>query len=140
MERKPEIIIHNKLVRERRDIHVYHHSPQSVHIVSSNSNLELIINKPEEKSILEISMVSEPGGLKNECFLDLPHFMNFRFWSSGEIFFIRNGKRTLLKIPAGPPTWKIKITIPSDAYLSSSLLKKDNIFIGDADDRQDLLL
>lgn len=112
MTKQVGFTIRNKLVKDRRDVNVYHHINRSSHILSCNSSLTRCINTGEEEDFLQISIVTGPGHLKDNCILDLPSFLDFRFTLTGEVILIHSGERTLLKIPPGPPTWEIKMTIP----------------------------
>jgi hypothetical protein len=105
------ITIKNKLRKEKRDINVYHHSNRSAHIVSSNSTFTSSVKPVKEKDYLHISVVSGPGYLKDACVLDFPSFINLHFWSAGEFALVYSDDRILLRIPPGPPTWQLKMTI-----------------------------
>ncbi len=125
-----ELIIRNKLVKDRRDVNVYHHINRSSHILSCNSSLTRSIRTVEEDDYLHISVVAGPGHLKDNCVLELPSFLDFRFTLSGEVVLIHAGERTLLKIPPGPPTWEIKMTVPGRSTLPGSL-NENRITISD---------
>lgn len=105
------ITIKNKLRKERRDISVYHHSNRSAHIISSNSTFTHGVKSVNENDYLHLSVVSGPGYLREACVLDFPSFMNLHFWSSGEFAFVHLDDRILLRIPPGPPTWQLKMTV-----------------------------
>ncbi len=131
MTKQVDITVRNKLVTEKRDINVYHHSDRSAHIISCNSSITRGIKPVQEEDFLQISIVSGPGHLKNDCVLDLPSFMDFRFWAAKEVTLIHSGERTLLKIPPGPPIWEIKMTIPKRFYSMDSP-NGNHVIIGDA--------
>jgi hypothetical protein len=116
-----ELIIRNKLVKDRRDVNVYHHISRSSHILSCNSSLTRSIRTVEEMDFLQISVVTGPGHLKDYCVLELPSFLDFRFSLVGEAILIHSGEWTLLRIPPGPPTWEIKMTIPRRLSMRDSL-------------------
>ncbi|UCH92623.1 MAG: hypothetical protein JSV88_20325 [Candidatus Aminicenantes bacterium] len=129
-----DITIRNKLIKEKRDVNVYHHFNRSSHIVSYNSSVTRGIKPVKESDYLHISVVSGPGHLKNYCILDLPSFVDFKFSLTGaEITFIHSGKRMLLRIPPGPPVWQLKMFIPKYSAAIDSL-NGDYITIKDADE------
>jgi hypothetical protein len=131
-----EITVRNKLVKERRDINLYHHSDMSSHIISSNSSLTRCLRPVEVKDYLHISVSSGPGHVKNYCVLDLPAFLDFRFSLNGEVVLIHTGKRTLIRIPPGPPIWELKMTIPKQLP-PINLINGGHITIGDTDEWPD---
>ncbi|MCU0288170.1 MAG: hypothetical protein MUF15_17465 [Acidobacteria bacterium] len=124
------IIILNKLVKEKRDIHVYHHFKKSGHIISSNSSLKLGIQPEAANDYLHISVQRGPGHVENFCVLDLPAFVDFRFSNIGEILFIHSGERFILRIPPGPPLWEMKVKIPARSPLFT-LSDEGHVTIGD---------
>ncbi len=136
MTKQVDITIRNKLIKEKRDVNVYHHSNRSAHILSCNSTLTRHIKPVEADDYLHISVVSGPGHLKNDCVLDLPSFVDFRFSLPGEITLVHDGERTLLKIPPGPPIWELKMTIPK-RLSSIGSMNNDHVTIGDAEEWQD---
>jgi hypothetical protein len=131
-----DITIRNKLIKEKRDINVYHHTNQSAHIISSNSSIKRGIKTVEENDYLHISVDRGRGHLKADCILDLPSFADFRFSLPGEVTLVHSGERTLLKIPPGPPLWELKMTIPKRSSAVDSLIE-DHITIGDIDEWPD---
>jgi hypothetical protein len=132
MKKMFNITVWNKLIKERRDINVYHHSRNSAHIISSNSSVTRGIMSKEADDFLHISVVSGPGYLKNYCILDVPSFLDFKFSLAGEVILFHMGERTLLKIPPGPPIWQLKMIIPKHSSFIDSL-NGNYITIGDAD-------
>jgi hypothetical protein len=107
------VTIENKLIPERRDINVYHHSTSSAHIISYNNSFTLPLRSAGDDDYLHISAVRGPGRLKNDCLIDLPSWADFEFSSEGKVTVIHWDDRTLLKIPPGPPSWQLKITRPA---------------------------
>lgn len=138
MKKKIDITVWNKLIKEKRDINMYHHSNKSAHIISCNSSLTRGIKPMEENDYLHISVGRGPGYLKHYCILNLPSFLDFRFSITGEAILIHSGERTLLQIPPGPPTWELKMTIPS-RLSSGDTLNGNYITIGDDDELPDSL-
>jgi hypothetical protein len=131
-----DITIRNKLIKEKRDINVYHHTSQSAHIISCNSSITRGIKTVEENDYLHISVDRGRGHLNNDCILDLPSFVDFRFSLPGEITLVHDGERILIKIPPGPPIWELKMTIPKRSSAVDSLTE-DQVTIGDIDEWPD---
>jgi len=125
------ITVENKLIKEKRDINVYHHSTRSAHIISHNSSITLPLRTVGEDDYLHISIVSGPGNLWKDCLIGLPSWANFEFASEGKLTLTHSSdaKRTLLKIPPGPPTWQLKMTRPNGYTKKDN--KKENITVGD---------
>jgi hypothetical protein len=134
-----EITVENKLVAEKRDINVYHHSTQSAHIISHNSAITLPLGTSEENDYLHISVVKGPGYLEKFCLINFPSWADFNFTSKESVTGISinhshdpEGSRTVLKIPPGPPAWELKITRPNSLDFNGQFTKKrDYMVIGD---------
>jgi hypothetical protein len=127
------IKIKNKLLKEQRNINVYHHFKRSGHILSYNSSIIRGVRSADENDYLHISVESGPGYLKNYCILDLPSFLDFKLSLTGGISLIHSGERLLLKIPPGPPVWQLKMTIPHH-LTGNDLLTSDMVIIREADE------
>lgn len=114
MVKEIDITIKNKLTVGERDIHVYHYSTHSAHIISHNSSITIPLRNSNENDYLYISVVKGPGYLWTSCVIGLPAWVDFDFSSEGNLTVTHSGaaKQTLLKIPPGPPTWELKITSP----------------------------
>ncbi len=108
-----DIIVENKLIKEKREINVYHRSTRGAHIISRGSSITLPLGTIEEEDYLHISLVSGAGYLWQHCLLDLPSWADFELSSEAAITLTHSGDRILLKISPGPPTWQLKITMPN---------------------------
>jgi hypothetical protein len=128
MAKQIKITIENKLVMEKRDMNVYHHSTRSAHMISHDSFVTLPLRSVIENDYLHISIVRGPGCLEGDCVVNLPSWVDYELSSAGDATTTHSGDRTLLKIPAGPPVWQLKMT-----WGSSSLTARqsDRITIGD---------
>lgn len=105
------ITVENKFLVEKRDLNVYHQSTRSAHIISHNSSLAVPLRSISEDDYLHVSVVSGPGHLQNNSVISLPAWVEFDFSSApGNVSLSHSGDRLLLKIPAGPPTWQLKVT------------------------------
>jgi hypothetical protein len=124
------VTVENKLISEKRDINVYHHSTRSAHIISHNSSITLPLRTDGEDDYLHISVVSGPGNLWKDCMIGLPSWANFEFASEGKLTLTHSSdaKRTLLKIPPGPPTWQLKMTRPNGCKKKES--EEENVIVG----------
>ena len=132
MSIEADIKVENKFITEKRDINIYHHSTGSAHIISQNSSITLPLREVGQDDYLHISVVSGPGDLEYDCWIDLPSRLDFQFSSAGNVTtfaFTHSGDRALLKIPPGPPTWQLKLTRPAKIS-STCLLNKDNVIVG----------
>lgn len=110
-----EIQVLNQLIEEKRDVSVYHHSSRSAHIIGRSGSLTLPLQDGSEDDYLHISLVSGPGNLWKGCLLDVPAWADLEFSFDGSITMTHRGKRTLFKIPPGPPTWQLRLSRPAGA-------------------------
>lgn len=123
-----DIKVENKLVKDKRDINVYHHSTRGAHLISDNSSIILPLGTTGEEDYLHISVVSGPGNLKTDCLLNVPSWADFEFTSEGKITLTHSDDRMLLKIPPGPPKWEFKMTRPGGTLVKQP---PDHVTIGD---------
>lgn len=139
MPEEIEITVENKLITEKRDLNVYHHSTRSAHIISHNSSIALPLGTNGEKDYLHISVVKGPGYLEKNCLINLPSWADFDFTSKESVTAISithshdpDGARTVLKIPPGPPAWELRITRSTSLAPNGQFTKKrDYVIIGD---------
>lgn len=117
----------NKLVIEKRDMNIYHHSRKSAHMISYNSSVTLPLKPVSDDDYLYISIVNGPGDLKTRSIVNLPSWVNFDFLSEGKLTVTHSDGRTLLKIPPGLPGWQLKLTL-SSSYTDP---QSDRIIISD---------
>jgi hypothetical protein len=132
MSEGTDIIVENKFILEKRDISIYHHSTGSAHIISQNSSITLPLREVGQGDYLHLSVVSGPGDLQYDCWVDLPSRLDFQFSSAGKVTgfaFTHSGDRSLLKISPGPPNWQLKLTRPTDLS-STGRLSNDNVIVG----------
>ncbi|MCP5107906.1 MAG: hypothetical protein GY950_31245 [bacterium] len=115
MPEQIDITVENKLEKEKRGLNVYHHSSRGAHLISYNSSVTLPLRSIEAEDYLHISVVRGPGDLRKNCLIDLPSWADFEFSSEGKVTLNHSGDRTLLKIPPGPATWQLKLTLPCTA-------------------------
>jgi hypothetical protein len=128
MSQEPGITVKNKLIKEKRDINVYHQATRSAHIISRNSSITLPLETSQEEDYLHISVISGPGNLWKNCLIDLPSWADFEFFSEGKMAVTHSGDRMVLNIPPGPPTWQLKITRPNGLQ---RLQAPEHVIIGD---------
>jgi hypothetical protein len=123
-----EITVINKLTAEKRDLNIYHHSARSAYMISHNSSIVIPLRTVAEGDYLQISIVRGPGNLEKDCLIDLPSWVDFKFFSQGNLTVTHAWGCTLLEIPPGPPVWQLKITRPTSLLPA---LTPDQVTIGD---------
>ena len=135
MGQEIDITIKNKLTAGERDLHVFHHSTRSAHMISHNSSITLLLGNAGESDYFCVSVVNGPGYLWTACEIGLPSWVDFDFFSEGNVTVTHSGStnRILLKIPPGPPTWKLKVTKPADLTSRGPLtaVPSEHIIISD---------
>lgn len=128
MAKEINVTIENKLVLEKRDMNVYHHSTRSAHLISHNNSITLPLQPSVEDDYLHISVVSGPGHLINKSILIIPAWADFEISSEGKVSVAHLGDRTLLKIPPGPSTWQLRMTRSSTSIINRAV---DRVTVGD---------
>ena len=125
------ITVKNKLIEERRYINIYHRSTRSAHLISYNSSITLPLGTVEENDYLYISAVRSNGNLWKACLINVPSWADFEFSSEGKVAIAHSNDadRTILKVPPGPPTWQLKMTQSTAAFMGKL---SDNIIIGES--------
>jgi hypothetical protein len=123
-----EMIVRNKLLAKKRDLTVYHHSNRGAYMISHNSSITIPLGTIEDGDYLHISIVSGPGNLEKDCWLDIPSWCNFTVSALGNGGITHSSERTLLTIPPGPPVWQLKITRPSGPL---TVQTTDHITVGE---------
>lgn len=106
------ITVENKLILEKRAISLYHHASRGAHLISHNGSVMIPLKPDAEEDYLHISAITGPGRLKNDSLLDIPPGLDFEFSNDGKVVIAYKGGRVLIKIPAGPPVWQLKLTRP----------------------------
>lgn len=122
MAKEIEIAVENRLITEKRDINVFHHSTRSAHIISHSSSITLPLETVKKGDYLQISAARGPGNLWKHYLISLPSWADFEFYSKGNVTLTHShdSKRTLIKIPPGPPTWELVMKMPIGlSYLGS---------------------
>ena len=128
MAKEINVTIENKLVMEKRDMNIYHHSTRSAHMISHNNSITLPLQTSLEDDYLHISVVSGPGHLTNKSVLNLPAWLDFELSSEGKVIVAHSGDRIYLKIPQGPSTWQLRMTRSITSIINQSA---DRVTIGD---------
>jgi hypothetical protein len=113
MPDKIELTVQNKLVKEKRDLNVYQHSTRSAYMISHGNSISISLGTVEDGDYLHLSIVSGPGSMEKNCWIEMPSWCDFNVSSLGNGDLTHSGNRTLLKIPPGPPVWQLKITCSS---------------------------
>ncbi len=128
MEKKINITVENKLLMEKRDMNVYHHSTRSAYMISYDSAITLPLRPLIDDDYVHISVVSGPGLLENNSVVNLPSWVDFEFSTRGDVIVVHFEDRTLLKVPPGLSTWQLRMT-----HSLFSLIEKaaDRVIIGE---------
>jgi hypothetical protein len=113
MEKTTNIQFENNLVIEKRDMNVYHNSRRGIYFISHGSSVKIPLRTVNEKDFINLSVAVGPGYMERQNVIDLPSWLNYEFQSEGKFAAVRSEDRTLLKIPAGLPEWKLKLTLPA---------------------------
>jgi len=130
------VTVKNQLITEERDLHVYHNSSRTAHIISHGSDVSMPLRKAVQGDFLHISMVRGAGNYWENCHIILPQGLDFEFFSRGDLTLSTTmtrstagpGKlsaagvrmmpdetnRLCLRIPPGPPTWELKLKWSSE--------------------------
>jgi hypothetical protein len=128
MAKEINVTIENKLLMEKRDMNVYHHSTRSAHMISHDSSITLPLKSDIEDDYLHISIVSGPGQLEGNCLVNLPSWVDFELSSVGDATIAHLGERILLKIPPGPAVWQLRMKRSLSSIVDQLL---DRVIIGD---------
>ncbi len=110
MDVELDVKVENKLILEKRGLSVYNHFTGGAHIISHGSSFDLPLRSVDENDYLHIAAFSGPGDLKNDCLINLPSWLDFEFSLEGKVSMSHWDDTISLKIPAGPPTWQLKVT------------------------------
>ena len=122
-----DITVRNKLIIEKRDLNVYHRCTRSAYMISHGNSITIPLGTVEE-DYLYLSIVSGPGSMEKDCWINIPSWCDFTVSGLGNGDLTHSGNRILLKIPPGPPVWQLKIMRPS-GHRNSTI--DDYIVIGD---------
>jgi hypothetical protein len=124
--------IENLLKFEKREIKVSHHSAAKEvtlgYEVSTSNNFGLL---PAGGDHLLVEIVGA-GALNRNCWVKLPKKGNVMFIPEENQYIecINTNEDIFMKIPPGPPTWKLKITRPSGLSVPGKPIE-DNVTISD---------
>ena len=134
MPEKIEITVQNKLITEKRDLNIYHHSDRCAYMISHGRSITISLGTVQDRDYLHLSIVSGPGSMEKDCWINLPSWCDFTISGLGNGDLIHSGDRTLLKISPGPPVWQLKIMPPS-GHMNAPI--EDYIIIGDKEHKPD---
>ena len=103
-------------------------------MISHGNSITIPLRTVEESDYLHLSIVSGPGSMEKDCWINLPSWCNFNVSGLGNGDLTHSGNRTLLNIPPGPPVWQLKIMRPS-GHMNTPI--EDYIIIGDNEHKPD---
>lgn len=129
MEGEVEISVENRLTVEQRDLHVYHHSSRSAHIISRSSSIVLTLTMAGRLDYLHISPGRGGGSGWKQCWVRLPSWLDFELSSDRGVTLRRSGGQTVLNIPPARSAWQLRI-IPPAGLSGSDPLKGSRVTIG----------
>jgi hypothetical protein len=129
-----DMIVQNKLITEKRDLNVYHNANRSAYMISHGNSINIPLGTVEDGDYLYLSIVSGPGSMEKDCWINMPSWCDFTVSGLGNGDFIHSGDRMLLKIPPGPPVWQLKITHSSTSADSTI---NNYVTIGDREYKTD---
>jgi hypothetical protein len=111
------IIIKNRLVKEKRYINIYHHGTGSSYLISDKNEVNVPLKINRKKDYLTIAVAGEPGHMWNGCRAILPSWLDFDFLATDAVSLNHRpgGERTVITIPPGLPNWQLKITRQKDS-------------------------
>jgi hypothetical protein len=107
------ITVENRLIHEKRAISVYHQASRGAHLISQNGSVIISLKPEVEEDYLHISVITGPGRLRNDCVLEIPGGLDFEFEGEGKVMVAHKRGWLMVRIPAGPPVWQLKITRPT---------------------------
>lgn len=134
------IIIINRLVKEKRYLNIYHHGTGSSYMISDKKEVNVPLKINRKKDYLTIAVAGEPGHMWNGCRANLPSWLDFDFLATDAVTLNHRGggERTVITIPPGLPNWQLKITRQKDSLPCHMEELKENsthqIIISDDDD------
>jgi len=127
MKKAARIQFENNLLIEKRDMNVYHRGSRGTHFISHGSSVEIPLRTVEENDYITLSVAVGPGFMERSSIVDLPSWLDYEFRSERHFSAAQSGDRILLKIPAGLPEWKLKLTLST----SQDKPSKDRVTISD---------
>lgn len=130
MKKAARIQFENNLLIEKRDMNVYHRGSRGTHFISHGSSVEIPLRTVDEEDYINLSVAVGPGFMERSSIVDLPSWLDYEFRSERQFSSSRSGDRILLKISAGLPEWKLKLTLPASHVKPS----KDRVIISDDHD------
>lgn len=122
-----ELKIHNKMIAEKRDLNIYHNHDRGAYMISRNNYVKLKLNGIDDNDYLHISIVSGPGAMTKDCWVNLPSWCFCSFSGMCNADICNSGERIMVRIPPGPPVWQLKISNPGSTPGADS----DLLVIGD---------
>ena len=123
-----DIIIINRLVKEKRYLTIYHYGSGSSHLISNTKEVAVALNLKSKNDYLTISVVGEPGHIRNGCRVDLPSWLDFDFLAIAAVTVGHRGseERVFIDVPPGLLNWRLKITRQKDSLPRNTKELKEN--------------
>lgn len=122
------IIVINRLVKEKRYLNIHHHSTGSSHLISTKKEVAVPLNLKTKNDYLTISVVGGPGHMWHGCRVNLPSWLDFDFLATDVVTLGHRGseERIVIDVPPGLPNWRLKITRQKDSLPRKMKELKEN--------------
>ncbi|MCP4214256.1 MAG: hypothetical protein GY765_06345, partial [bacterium] len=118
MSKPMSLTVKNRLIKEKRDISLYHCLTKSAHLLSPDSMQTQPLSPADEGDYLHLSAVRGPGDLVTACIITLPRGIDFLLTTDGAVRLEHTDTGTRLILPPGPPSWQLKLTLPPGPFPS----------------------
>lgn len=82
-------------------------------MISYGSSVRIPLQTIVQNDYINLSVAVGSGFMERQSIVELPSWLNYEFLSEGKFAASNAGDRIILKIPAGRPEWKLKLTLPS---------------------------
>lgn len=107
------VTIRNKLLKDRRDIHVYHHSTRGAHIISRGHSLDIALLDKDSGDYVHISAGGAGGRPGHDCRITIPRELDLEFSSQGDFTLNhppeKDRNNTRLILPPGTAKWELTL-------------------------------
>ncbi len=125
------VVINNLVLREKREISVYHHGTRGAHLISPNSSVKLPLRMESKGDYLHISPVMGPGFILSRWVVCFPGFLTFECDIDRKLSVRQGPGETCIKIPPGAPNWHVKVMLPPGTARGNGLV---NVTVTEFDD------
>lgn len=134
-----QISVCNKLFRERKDVHVYHHFTRGTHIISQGHSVEFPLLGKDQGDYFHIGIHRGSSITSGSCRVIIPIPLDLECSSLSDIIIshFKDGDtiNTKLVLPPGSPEWEMTLTwqVKKNNKPSSALQPHYTVVIDDND-------